>query len=131
MAVVDLLINLGANLTYSQEEFGTPLMLAIHKNRLATAKLLIKRGAIINEVPWPLGTNEKLFRSIIHIAIYSKSPELVKLLLDHGAVTDWDDAFEVAEKYSSLFMLGYLEHPSFEVSELIKEKRRQESLVRN
>ena len=97
-SVVDLLINLGANLNYSFPRVGTPLMLAIYRNRLPTAEILIKRGANVNEVPVPLGNDEKLFLSTIHIAIYVSSPNLVGLLLDNGAGTEWHEATDFARE---------------------------------
>ena len=102
--VVDLLINLGANLTYSRKGFGTPLMLAIYRHCHATAKVLIKRGANVNEFPGQLGNREKQFPSAIHIAIHISSPALVQLLLNNGAVTDWRGAYKFAKRQNKNFM---------------------------
>ena len=132
VSVVDLLINLGADLTYSYKGFGTPLMLAIYNNRLATAKVLIKKGANVNVVPVPLGFDNALFRSIIHMAIFWNSPALVKLLLDNCAVTDWENAYMFAQEQTlPTFMSRGHEHGALEVLELIKKKKGQELLARN
>ena len=101
-SVVDLLINLGADFHSPQRGLGTPLMLSIYQGRFSTAKLLIKKGANINNIPVPLGDPKRQFRSIVHIAIYASSPDLVKLLLNHGAVTDWHEAYEFAKQCSML-----------------------------
>ena len=142
VSVVDLLINLGADLTYSPKGFGTPLVLAIYKGRLATVELLIKRGANINEVPAPLGKYNILFRSTVHIAIHKNSPALVKLLLDNGAVADWNDAFvfvaeQVSINYSANRVEGYsrpiakIREDALAVQRLIEKKMEQESAVQN
>ena len=129
-SVVDRLINLGAILTYSQSGFGTPLMLAIYNGRLATTELLIKRRANINEVPGSLGFRN--FRSTIHIAIYRSSPVLVKLLLNNGVVTDWHEAYELAEQRTTHLYPLYQSPSHGKISddravlELIKEKLEQE-----
>lgn len=124
-SVVDLLINLGADLTYSHTGFGTPLMLAIYNGRLATAELLIRRGANINEVPGPLGKNEISFRSTIHIAIYISSPGLVKLLLRYGVVTDWRDATEFAQEQRTQEQWVKGKSDALAVYKLIKRKLEQ------
>ena len=137
-AVINLLINLGADFASSQRKFGTPLMLAIYRGCLATAEILIKRGANINEVPVPLGKDKKLFRSTIHIAIYVSSPNLVGLLLDNGAVTDWHEATEFArerkirgfswgEQMDDGRTLAKISSDARAVLELIKEKMEEES----
>lgn len=144
-SVVDLLINLGADLTYSQEGFGTPLMLAIYTQRHATAEVLIRRGANVNEVPGPLGNSKKLFRSAIHIAIQLYSSELVKLLLNNGAVTDWHEAYEFAEQQKNVMQSRIANAASWTrnqrddeagrnataIMKLIKEKMKQESVVQS
>ena len=142
VSVVGLLIDLGANFSYSQSSFGTPLMLAIYRSRLVTAEVLIKKGANINEVPGPLGKDNKLFRSTIHIAIYTLSPDLVKLLLEFGVVTDWFDAYRFAAeqipKYSSANWVEGDSRPlakrredASAVKRLIQKKMEQESAVQN
>ena len=97
-SVVDLLINLGANFTDSQSGYGTPLSLTIYEGHLETAQLLITMGADVNEVPYPLGKEENQFRSLIHIAVFKASPDMVKLLLRSGVETDWDEAYDYAER---------------------------------
>ena len=97
-SVVDLLINLGADFNSSQIGFGTPLMCSIYIRSVSTAELLIQKGANINEPPVPLGDPKIQFRSIIHIAIYVSSPDLVKLLLENGVVTDWHETYEYAKQ---------------------------------
>ena len=101
-SIVNLLINLGANFTDSQGGYGTPLSLAIYKGRRSTVQLLIDKGADVSEVP-TLEVRRALeeprqFRSNIHIAIYSHSPNIVEFLLENGAVTDWHEAYEYAER---------------------------------
>ena len=97
-SIVDLLINLGANFTSSQRGYWTPLSLAINGGHLSTAKLLIDKGADVNEIPLPLGPNRGQYRSTIHIAIFHSSPDMVELLLKNGVVTDWHEAYDCAER---------------------------------
>ena len=97
-SIVDLLINLGANLTSSQSGYWTPLLLALNREHLSTAKLLIDKGADVNEIPSTLGPTRRKYRSTIHVAIFHSSPDMVQLLLESGAVTDWHEAYNCAER---------------------------------
>ena len=124
-SIVDLLINLGAKFTDSQGSYGTPLSLAIYKDRPSTVQLLIDKGADVNEVSL-LGEDQRQFRSNIHIAIYRRSPYMVKLLLKGGAVTDWHEAYDCAErqfKEIKTYPAWKDTLNTLEVMELIKEKR--------
>ena len=126
-SIVDLLINLGAKFTDSQGSYGTPLSLAIYKERRSTVQLLIDKGADVNEVSL-LGEDQTQFRSNIHIAIYRRSPDIVELLLENGAVTDWHEAYEYAEREHRVlkFREPWIEGPiikSLAVIELIKAKK--------
>jgi ankyrin repeat protein len=56
----------------------TPLMLAALKGRLAWAKLLVERGAPVNEPGW----------NALHYAAAGPEPKLVSWLLDRGARVD-------------------------------------------
>ncbi len=102
LAIVDLLINLGADFNSPQKHYGTPLMLSIYNGCFSTAELLISRGANINEVGVPLIYPERLFHSAIQIAIYVSSPYLVALLLHNGVGTDLHEAYEFAAQHTIL-----------------------------
>ena len=123
-SIVDLLINLGANFTDSQGPYGTPLSLAIDYGHFSTVQLLIDKGADVNEVPTLEGIGQ--YPSNIHIAIYRRSPYMVKLLLESGAVTDWHEAYDCAERQFKEIKTSFVWEDtlnSLEVMELIKEKR--------
>ena len=97
-SVVDLIFNLGANFTDSQSGYGIPLSLAIYEGHLETAQLSITMGADFHEVSYRLGKEQNQLRSLIHIAIFKASPDMVKLLLKSGVETDWDEAYDYAER---------------------------------
>ncbi len=99
--IVDLLIKLGANFNLSRREFGTPLMLSICRGCFWNAELLIQKGANINEIAEFLEVHGRRFHSAILIAIYVSSPDMVKLLLNSGVVTDWHEEYELAVQCAS------------------------------
>ena len=101
LAIVDLLINLGADINSPQRHYGTPLMLSIYKGCFTTAELLIKRGANITEVNVPLVDPKRLFYSAMHIAIYVSAPYLVRCLLRNGVGTDLREAFDFAAQHNA------------------------------
>ena len=101
VAIVDLLISLGADFNSPQRHYGTPLMLSIYKGCFTTAELLIIKGANINEVNVPLIDPKRLFTSAIHIAIYVSAPHLVGLLLRNGVGTDLHEAYEFAAQHNA------------------------------
>ena len=96
VAIVDLLIKLGADFNSPQRGFGTPLMFSIYSGCFSTAELLIKRGANIDEVNVPLSNQFRMFYSALYVAIYVSSPYLVSLLLYNGAGTNLHGAYEFA-----------------------------------
>jgi RNA polymerase sigma factor (sigma-70 family) len=65
--------------SYSAEGF-TPLALAAHFGHLETTALLLKRGANVNAV-----SRHVLGVTPLHAALFGRRPEIVKLLLAHGA----------------------------------------------
>ena len=106
LAIVNLLINLGADFNSPQRHCGTPLMLSIHRGCVSSAELLIKRGANINEVNVPLKHHNRLFYCAIHVAILVSSPYLVALLLYNGVGTDLHEAYEFAAQHTVLICRG-------------------------
>ena len=149
LAIVNLLINLGADFNSPQEDYGTPLMLSIYEGCFSTAELLIKRGAYINEVGVPLKYPGRLFHSAIQLAIYVSSPYLVALLLHHGIGTDLHEAYEFAAQHTvllsrQLMPLGYDNNPHTDdpvtqffywetrkVGELLNHAREVQELLKN
>ena len=115
-SIVDLLIDLGANFTDSQGPYGTPLYIAIDQGRFSTVQLLIDKGADVNKVTEQY---QGQYASNIHLAILRHSPSMVELLLKNGAVTDWHDAYELADReHMILYKIG----SGFRVSvELVRE----------
>lgn len=100
-SIVDLLINLGANFTDSQGPYGTPLYIAIDQGRFSTVQLLIDKGADVNKVT---ELYQGQYASNIHIAILRHSPSMVELLLKNGAVTDWHDAYDWADREHKILL---------------------------
>ena len=137
-SIVDLLINLGANFTDYQAGHGTSLSLAIYHSRLWTVQLLIDNGADVNVLPCLPGGIKKKFRSTIHIAIYRHYPDMVKLLLKSGAVTDWDEEYAHAKrKYKRIskaldeFSIDQTKKDALAVMRLIRGKRDRNRVIRN
>jgi ankyrin repeat protein len=58
----------------------TPLMHAVHKNQIATVRLLIQAGADINAVAGARGGDTAL-----RLAMVQDRPEIAALLREHGA----------------------------------------------
>ena len=71
-----LLINNGISVNNKANTNRSPLQYAIDQNQLETARLLIKAGANINET-----INAY---SLIHRAVRSQSPEMVRLIIANG-----------------------------------------------
>jgi ankyrin repeat protein len=76
-SVVELLINRGASVN---TKTFPPLFHAVEKNQIYVAKILLQNGADINARP-----DNNPDKSIL---FYAKSPEMLQLLLDHGASPD-------------------------------------------
>ena len=125
-SIVDLLINLGANFTDSQGVYGTPLSLAIYKDRRSTVQLLIDKGADVNEVPL---LEQSQFCSHLHIAIYCHSPDIVELLLKSGAVTDWYEAYDCAEREYKVISKLPLDNPRDPMIRGRRERTMKQSLA--
>ena len=60
-------------------------------------------GADVYEVSYRLGKEQNQFRSLIHITVFKASPDMVKLLLKSGVETDWDEAYDYAERQYDRF----------------------------
>jgi len=77
--VVDLLVNWpSTNLSIKNPQGETPLMLAALNNKLALAKLLIQRGADVNQAGW----------TPLHYAATKGHIDMMRLMIDHSAYLD-------------------------------------------
>ena len=77
--VVDLLVNWpSTNLSIKNPQGETPLMLAALNNKLQLAKLLILRGADVNQAGW----------TPLHYAATKGHIEMMRLMIDNSAYLD-------------------------------------------
>ena len=77
--VVDLLVNWPTtNLSIKNPQGETPLMLAALSNKLPLAKLLILRGADVNQAGW----------TPLHYAATNGHIEMMRLMIDNSAYVD-------------------------------------------
>jgi len=77
--MVKILLDSGINVNSRVERQRTPLIVAAINNQVEVAKLLLERGADINQVD---GENEE---SVLHWAAFNASSDVAKLLVDFGA----------------------------------------------
>jgi ankyrin repeat protein len=80
VAVVKLLLDLGANMLSVDTNGYYPVQHAAHKGHEAVVKLFLDKGYAPNEMSWD--TYEP---SALHSAVYGGHPDVARLLLDHGA----------------------------------------------
>ena len=91
---IRVLLEYGADIDAVFSDHGTALMLAISEGQKDAAELLLDEGANPNfKAPsdQAFQTRElspRLYRSPMEAAIVSRSPAMIRLLLDHGAVPD-------------------------------------------
>jgi hypothetical protein len=71
------------NINFVSPQQGTPLMKAIHNNKLEIIKLLLNRGADVN-IKDPL-FNETALLHAVRSGYVLHNKEIIKLLLDYGA----------------------------------------------
>lgn len=76
--IIELLLDLGADITASSSKMGTVLHIAALHNLIGHAKLLLARGANVDEKS-TFGDKSKLPLE------FAKSVEMVKLLLENGS----------------------------------------------
>jgi len=79
LEMVKILLDSGINVNSRVERQRTPLIVAAINNQVEVAKLLLERGADINQVD---GENEE---SVLHWAAFKASSDVAKLLVDFGA----------------------------------------------
>ncbi|KAJ5092358.1 hypothetical protein NUU61_007228 [Penicillium alfredii] len=76
--VVQLLLDLGADIAATNSKQETALHVAARKGQEKTSKLLLERGADVTAVALGIETP-------LHCAVSSQNEVMVRLLLDHGA----------------------------------------------
>jgi ankyrin repeat protein len=80
-AMVETLLQSGAEINDEVGKLGSVLKIAIHGGHLSTVKILLDNGADINMNDWP-GVYGS---TALHLASECDNIEMVQLLLDHGA----------------------------------------------
>lgn len=80
LAVVKLLLDLGANMLSVDTNGYYPVQHAALKGHEAVVKLFLDKGYAPNEMSW-----DAYEPSALHSAVYGGHPDVARLLLDHGA----------------------------------------------
>lgn len=94
LVIVGLRLESGADIEATSLRCGTPLMTAIYKNSIPALKLLIDRGADINRASYTEVTDEILVRFPLEMVAYVDSPEMIRTLVENGAVNGMEDAYK-------------------------------------
>ncbi|XP_077436363.1 ankyrin repeat and SOCS box protein 9-like [Vanacampus margaritifer] len=74
---IESLVQHGADLDHNMDQSGTPLHVACSNQQLTAVKKLLQLGASVNTF--------RSGESPLHVAARASSPELVSVLLEHGA----------------------------------------------
>ncbi|MDD4091724.1 MAG: ankyrin repeat domain-containing protein, partial [Smithellaceae bacterium] len=98
---VKALLDSGANASL-KEEGRTPLITAIWYRHSSTAKLLIERGADVNQPAIVIDG----YDPPLTVAAVRDNSEIINLLINKGA--DLEYALSVCHQKSNAFMVGYL-----------------------
>ena len=80
------LLDNGVDVHQTDEEGETPLLMACRKGNYALIKMLLAYGANVNAVGGP--NNKTRTTTCLHYACKNQYPEIVWLLLKHGADID-------------------------------------------
>ncbi|XP_045910170.1 ankyrin repeat and SOCS box protein 9-like isoform X2 [Micropterus dolomieu] len=80
---IEPLVQYGADVDQYVDQLGTPLHVACSNQHLSTARKLLQLGASVNSSV--SGGDSVCGDSLLHIAARLSNPELVSVLLDHGA----------------------------------------------
>lgn len=92
---VQLLIDYGADIHAWDENYGTPLMLAVARGNKALVPLLQKNGARIN-------AEDGSGHTVLDLAAALGSADMVRLLLGHGANFDLEAVMRMLENMEHL-----------------------------
>ena len=84
-AVVATLLDLGADPRIAQQDGSTVLRAAVLGGSPTVLKMLLDRRTNANE------RTANMHGALIHLAVDAKSPEMVRLLIDHGAIIQATD----------------------------------------
>ena len=85
LPLVKLLLKYGADMESTPDDKGTPLITSLHAKKFEIAEFFFKNGANVNIV----GRDGEC---VIHEAIKTENPEMVKLALKYNAPLDLKDA---------------------------------------
>ena len=67
---------------------------AIYKNSIPALKFLIDRGADVSRASYTEVTDDILLRFPLEMAAYVDSPEMIRTLVENGAVNGMEDAYK-------------------------------------
>ena len=92
LVIIGLPLKSAANIEATSLRCGTPLMTAIYKNSIPALKFLINRGADVSRASYTEVTDDILLRFPLEMAAYVDSPEMIRTLVENGAVNGMEDA---------------------------------------
>ena len=69
-------------------------MTAIYKKSIPALKFLVDRGADVNRTSYTEVTDEISVRFPLGMAAYVDSPEMIRTLVENGAVNGLEDAYK-------------------------------------
>lgn len=115
--IAELLIRNGAEVCHIQGYVDSPLLCAIEGKNTALVKILLEAGAR----PFDVGED----RTAVELAIFYKAPEIVKLLIEHGAEVATDDIDNDINELLTDIVKNDLKH----LASLIDESRELVNIV--
>ena len=98
LVILGLPLESGADIEATSLRCGTPPMTAIYKKSIPALKFLVDRRADVNRASYTEVTDEISIRFPLEMAAYVDSPEMIRTLVENGAVNGLEDAYKHAQE---------------------------------